>query len=105
MEAEGLMPELDDLMDQLDRKYGKSLPPGYNPNLCFMSHLWEPLRHMYRCGMHNLLPIAQHFVTAVPCFARRTYVLPSALLCRHAAMLTEQLPAALLCVLRHPALC
>lgn len=24
------------------------LPPGYNPNLRFMSHLWEPLRHMYR---------------------------------------------------------
>lgn len=59
MEAEGLMPELDDLMAQLDRKYGKSLPPGYNPNLRFMSHLWEPLRHMYRCSQHTLGVVGQ----------------------------------------------
>jgi hypothetical protein len=50
MEAEGLMPELDDIMAQLDAKYGLHLPHGYNPNLHFMSHLWEPLRHMYRCA-------------------------------------------------------
>jgi hypothetical protein len=50
MEAEGLMPELDDIMAQLEAKYGRRLPHGYNPNLPFMSHLWEPLRHMYRCA-------------------------------------------------------
>jgi hypothetical protein len=50
MEAEGLMPELDDIMAQLEAKYGRQLPHGYNPNLHFMSHLWEPLRHMYRCA-------------------------------------------------------
>lgn len=51
MEAEGLMSELDDIMAQLEAKYGRRLPHGYNPNLHFMSHLWEPLRHMYRCAI------------------------------------------------------
>lgn len=36
-------------MVQLEAKYGRRLQPGYNPSLRFMSHLWEPLRHMYRC--------------------------------------------------------
>mgnify|MGYP001807298022 CR=1 FL=1 len=53
MEAEGLMPELDDLMLQLERHYNRRLPEGYNPNLRFMSHLWEPLRHIYRCWAHG----------------------------------------------------
>jgi hypothetical protein len=44
------MPELDDLMLQLERHYNRRLPEGYNPNLRFMSHLWEPLRHIYRCA-------------------------------------------------------
>jgi hypothetical protein len=50
MEAEGLDSELEDIMVQLEAKYGRRLQPGYNPSLRFMSHLWEPLRHMYRCG-------------------------------------------------------
>lgn len=53
MEAEGLIPELDDLMLQLERHYNRRLPEGYNPNLRFMSHLWEPLRHIYRCWAHG----------------------------------------------------
>lgn len=49
MEAEGMGAELEDIMVQLESKYGWRLQPGYNPSLRFMSHLWEPLRHMYRC--------------------------------------------------------
>lgn len=49
MEAEGLGAELEDIMVQLEAKYGRRLQPGYNPSLRFMSHLWEPLRHKYRC--------------------------------------------------------
>lgn len=49
MEAEGLMSDLEDLMKQLEKKYGQRVPNGYNPDLKFMSHLWEPLRHIYRC--------------------------------------------------------
>lgn len=48
------MPQLDDLMAQLEKRYGRRLPPGYNPNLKFMSHLWEPLRHIYRWVVLNV---------------------------------------------------
>jgi len=54
MDAEGLRPQLDDLMAQLEERYGQRLPSGYNPNLKFMSHLWEPLRHIYRWVVLNV---------------------------------------------------
>lgn len=34
------MPQLDALLEQLSAMHNLQLPPGYNPNLKFMSHLW-----------------------------------------------------------------
>ncbi|WIA21867.1 hypothetical protein OEZ85_004243 [Tetradesmus obliquus] len=45
---QGLMPQLDALLEQLSAMHNLQLPPGYNPNLKFMSHLWGATPHMYR---------------------------------------------------------
>ncbi|KAF6254461.1 hypothetical protein COO60DRAFT_1627872 [Scenedesmus sp. NREL 46B-D3] len=48
MAADGLEDELEDLVCQLERHAGCKLPEGYNSELRFMCHLWDPLRHIYR---------------------------------------------------------
>ncbi|WIA42305.1 hypothetical protein OEZ86_008319 [Tetradesmus obliquus] len=45
---QGLMPQLDALLEQLSAMHNLQLPPGYNPNLKSMSHLWGATPHMYR---------------------------------------------------------
>jgi hypothetical protein len=40
VQAQGLMPQLDELLAQLSAMHDMQLPPGYNPDLKFMSHLW-----------------------------------------------------------------
>jgi hypothetical protein len=48
MAADGLEDELEDLVAQLERHAGCAMPEGYNSELRFMCHLWDPLRHVYR---------------------------------------------------------
>uniref|UniRef100_A0A383VKF9 AB hydrolase-1 domain-containing protein n=1 Tax=Tetradesmus obliquus TaxID=3088 RepID=A0A383VKF9_TETOB len=48
MAAGGLEGELEDLVCQLECHAGRKVPAGYNADLRFMSHLWDPLRHVYR---------------------------------------------------------
>jgi hypothetical protein len=48
MAAEGLDGEIEDLVCQLERHAGCRVPDGYNSELRFMCHLWDPLRHVYR---------------------------------------------------------
>ncbi|GBF96822.1 hypothetical protein Rsub_09678 [Raphidocelis subcapitata] len=36
------------MADRLCAVWGLELPPGYNPGLKFMGHLWDPLSHMWR---------------------------------------------------------
>jgi hypothetical protein len=40
VQEQGLMPQLDELMAKLSAMHDMQLPPGYNPDLKFMSHLW-----------------------------------------------------------------
>ncbi|KAI8474759.1 MAG: hypothetical protein J3K34DRAFT_517850 [Monoraphidium minutum] len=37
-----------EMVDQLEKAFDHTFPPGYNERLSFMSHLWEPLRAEYR---------------------------------------------------------
>eukprot|EP00879_Flechtneria_rotunda_P023592 GHRR01024959.1.p1 GENE.GHRR01024959.1~~GHRR01024959.1.p1 ORF type:complete len:452 (+),score=112.94 GHRR01024959.1:201-1556(+) len=46
--AAGELAELEDLIGQLEQQLGRKMPDGYNPQLRFMSHLWDPLKHVYR---------------------------------------------------------
>jgi hypothetical protein len=39
------------MVDQLEAALRVKFPAGYTPGLRFMSHLWEPLRAHYRCGI------------------------------------------------------
>jgi hypothetical protein len=43
VQQQGLMPQLDALLAQLSDMHQLQLPPGYNPHLKFMSHLWGEL--------------------------------------------------------------
>lgn len=56
------MPQLEALLDRLQAVQGLTLPPGYNPKLRFMSHLWGEL------GTHKLAlqNSAQSAGTAAP---------------------------------------
>lgn len=49
MEAEGLLGDIEQLLQQLEHYLGSRVAEGYNPKLKFMSHLWEPIKHVYRC--------------------------------------------------------
>lgn len=53
MAAGGLEGELEDLVCQLECHAGRKVPAGYNADLRFMSHLWDPLRHVYRFGANQ----------------------------------------------------
>jgi hypothetical protein len=55
MAAEGLEGELEDLVCTLERHTGCTVPDGYNSELRIMCHLWEPLRHVYRCDNKSQL--------------------------------------------------
>ena len=35
---------MDHFLHMLEQRHGVKLPPGRNPNIQFMAHLWEPLR-------------------------------------------------------------
>jgi hypothetical protein len=48
MQDAGLRPHLDKLSDSIQDMHKISFPPGYNPDLRFMSHLWEDVPHIYR---------------------------------------------------------
>jgi hypothetical protein len=49
MEAEGLLDDLEAFMVRMEEELAYRTPDGYTPGLRFITHLWEPLRHMYRC--------------------------------------------------------
>ena len=36
------------MVDELEGAFGLHVPPGYNPKLGAMLHLWEPLKTEYR---------------------------------------------------------
>ena len=36
--------DVHDFLHMLELRHGVKLPPGRNPNIRFMAHLWEPLR-------------------------------------------------------------
>lgn len=38
------------LVEEVETAWGLQLQPGYNPDLSYMSHLWQPLRCHYRYG-------------------------------------------------------
>jgi hypothetical protein len=44
-EAQGLGSP-DDLVKQLESAWGLCFKPGYNPDIKFMSHLWQPIRYI-----------------------------------------------------------
>ena len=48
MQEAGLIPELEAFLDEVEAIAGIKLPLGYNPDLKFMSHLWEDVPHVYR---------------------------------------------------------
>lgn len=48
MERGGSMHELEDLVLHLEGCIGSRITDGYNPEVKFMSHLWEPIKHVYR---------------------------------------------------------
>jgi hypothetical protein len=48
MQDAGLMPELEAFLDDIEAVAGINLPPGYNPDLKFMRHLWDDVPHVYR---------------------------------------------------------
>ncbi|KAF6264039.1 hypothetical protein COO60DRAFT_1698505 [Scenedesmus sp. NREL 46B-D3] len=48
VQEQGLMAQLDVLLAQLSAMHDLQLPPGYNPDVKFMSHLWGETPHMYR---------------------------------------------------------
>lgn len=35
-------------MEEIERKFGVSFPPGRNTSISFMAHLWEPLRWIHK---------------------------------------------------------
>lgn len=37
-----------EMVDEVESVFDVKFPPGYNPALSFMGHLWEPLRASYR---------------------------------------------------------
>jgi hypothetical protein len=48
MVAEGLGHVPSQMVSKLEAALGVKFPPGYNPGLAFMSHLWEDLQASYR---------------------------------------------------------
>ncbi|KAG2436358.1 hypothetical protein HXX76_006665 [Chlamydomonas incerta] len=73
MEAAGLGPLLRQCVSGLERAFRISLPPGHQPGLRCMYHLWEPLRTIYR-------PLA--FYAATEALALLTQALLLAMGCR-----------------------
>lgn len=47
-EAEGRGQLLKEMVDDLERVGGQQAPPGFNPDIQFMGHLWEPLKAGHR---------------------------------------------------------
>lgn len=50
----GLRHVPDQLVEAVEAAWKLKFPPGYNPNISFMAHLWEPLRHHTRPLMFYL---------------------------------------------------
>ena len=42
--VEQIQGDVDDFLQMLEQRHGVKLPPGRNPDIQFMAHLWEPLR-------------------------------------------------------------
>ncbi|KAI8469722.1 MAG: Alpha/Beta hydrolase protein [Monoraphidium minutum] len=75
VEQDGQGAELEGMVDRLMGIWSIELKPGYNPNLRFMGHLWEPLSHMWRpLGFYvwmEAAAAARHAALAAMGFRRR----------------------------------
>lgn len=55
MKSEGLGHVGREMLYAFENATGMTFPEGHNPDLKFMAHLWEPVRHVYRPFVFYLL--------------------------------------------------
>lgn len=55
LEKEGLGDVPQKMLDELERVFELKFEKGYNPNIRFLAHLFEPLRSVYRPFLFYIL--------------------------------------------------